>query len=183
MTATTPSALPSNRTAQNADELLRRYATQLTTALGLVVCITGAMMFFRWHKGEVEAMHEWLGMGFVAAVVLHVLRHRKPLIMMLSQYRTRIVLITTALIAAAFLVIPQQNAASPVKQTIGAVLRAPLGDVAPVFGLSADTAMARLEESGVRNVSAEKSIETMARTNNTPAMKLLSVILDQTDKD
>ncbi len=183
MTATTPSALPSNRTAQNADELLKRYATQLTSVLGLVVCITGIMMFFRWYKGEVEAMHEWLGLAFVAAVVLHIARHRQPLLLMLGQYRTRLLLVCTALISAAFLVVPPPKTASPVKQTVAAVLRAPLPDVAPLFGMSAKDAADRLSEAGVHNVSAEKSIEVMARSNNTPAMKLLSVILDQTDKD
>lgn len=183
MTATTPSALPSNRTAQNADELLKRYATQLTSVLGFVVCITGIMMFFRWYKGEVEAMHEWLGLAFVAAVVLHITRHRRPLLLMLGQYRTRILLAGTVLVSAAFLVIPPPKTASPVKQTVAAVLRAPLADVAPLFGMSAKDAAARLSEVGVQNVSVEKSIEGMARSNNTPAMKLLSAILDQTDKD
>lgn len=89
--------------------------------------------FRRWHKGDVEAMHEWLGMGFFAVAVLHGLRHRKPLAMMLSQYRPRLMLFGTALVTAGFLVVPQQKTASPVKQTVSAVLRAPLGNIAGVW--------------------------------------------------
>jgi hypothetical protein len=183
MTVATTSTRASNRTAKNADDLLRRYATQLTSALGLVVCITGVMMFYRWHKGEVEAMHEWLGMGFVVAAVLHGLRHRQSLTLMLSQYRTRLLLLGTALITVGFLVVPPQKTTSPVKQTVGAVLRAPLGDIAPVFGLSAKDAVERLADAGVLNASATKSIEAMARANHTAPMKLLNAILEQADRD
>jgi hypothetical protein len=183
MTVAATSPRASNRIAKNADEVLKRYATQLTIALGLVVCITGVMMFFRWYKGEVEAMHEWLGMGFVAAAVLHSLRHRQSLTLMMSQYRTRLLLVGTALITAAFLVVPQQKAASPVKQTVNAVLRAPLSDIAPMFGLSATQAVERLTDSGVQNASSAKSIEVMARANHTAPMKLLNSILEPADKD
>ena len=183
MTAATSSTLPSKKTAHSADELLKRYATQLTTALGFVVCITGIMMFFRWYKGEVEAMHEWLGLGFVVAVVLHITRHRIPPSVMLVQNRTRILLVCTALLATAFLVVSPQKAVNPAKQTIGAVLRAPLGDIAPVFGLSAKEAVTRLSEAGVRNAASTQSIEAMARANNTAPLKLLNAVINQTDKD
>jgi len=183
MNAHTVATLASSKTTFNADELLKKYATQLTAGLAVVVCFTGVMMFFRWYKGEVEAMHEWLGMGFVLAAVLHAIRHRKALTLMMSQTRTRLLLGLTALLAAAFLVYSPPKAASPVKQTVSAVLRAPLGDIAPVFGLSANEAVGLLSEAGYKNASATKSIEAMARNNKTAPMNLLKVVLDQSDKD
>jgi hypothetical protein len=183
MTPQTATSRDPRQTALQTDVLLKKYATQLTTALGIVVCVTGIMMFFRWYKGEVEAMHEWLGIGFVVAAVLHITRHRKALTLMLNQTRTRLLLVFTALLAAAFLIYSPPKAASPVKQTVGAVLRAPLGDVAPVFGLSADQAVSRLAEAGFKNASATKSIEAMAQNNKTAPMNLLKVVADQSDKD
>ena len=59
------------------DETLRKYATQTTMALSLVVGVTGVMMFYHFYKGEVEALHEWLGLAFVAWSPLG--GYRKPL--------------------------------------------------------------------------------------------------------
>ncbi|MEI7429475.1 MAG: DUF4405 domain-containing protein [Betaproteobacteria bacterium] len=183
MTAQTATSQLPRQTALQTDELLRKYATQLTTVLAFVVCVTGIMMFFRWHKGEVEAMHEWLGVGFVVAAVLHATRHRKALFLMLTQTRTRLLLVITALLAAAFLVYSPPKTASPVKQTVSAVLRAPLGDIAPIFDLSADQAVSRLAEAGIKNTSATKSIEALARSNKKAPIELLKVVIDQSDKD
>ena len=73
-TATTRTA--ASDSTSSADSLLKKYSTPLTAATAIVVCVTGVMMFFHLYKGEVQAMHEWLGMGFVVAAVLHLLRHR-----------------------------------------------------------------------------------------------------------
>ena len=183
MTAHTSAAPHTRNDTHTADEMLKKYATQLTAALAIVVCITGIMMFFKWYKGEVEAMHEWLGMGFVVAVVLHLLRHRNALGMMLAQHRTRLILAVTALIAAVFLVAAPAKGSNPVKQTVGAVLRAPLGDVAPVLGISPQEAIARLEDIGITQASPTQSLESMARASKTSPMKLLNAVLDQRDKD
>jgi hypothetical protein len=183
MTAQTDLTLPAPKDSRTADELLRKYATQLTGALAVVVCLTGVMMFFKWYKGEVEAMHEWLGMGFVVAVVLHLARHRRPLGMLLTQTRTRLILLLTALVAAAFLVLAPAKGSNPVKQTVGAVLRAPLDDVAPLLGLSTGEAIARLQDIGVTPASPRQSLDSLARANKTSPMKLLSAVLDPRDKD
>jgi hypothetical protein len=183
MTAQTDLAPHARHDTHMADEMLRKYATQLTAALAVVVCLTGVMMFFKWYKGEVEAMHEWLGMGFVLAVTLHLLRHRRSLGTLLAQQRTRLILAVTALIAAAFLVASPPPGSSPVKQTVGAVLRAPLDDVAPLFGISSHEAIARLQDIGITTAAPGQSLESLARANKTSPMKLLSAVLDPGDKD
>jgi hypothetical protein len=183
MTVQTHAALPGRKDARTADEILKKYATQLTAALAIVVCLTGVMMFFKWYKGEVEAMHEWLGMGFVVAVALHLTRHRRPLGMMLTQQRTRLILLLTTLIAAAFLVLAPAKGSNPVKQTVGAVLRAPLEEVAPLLGMSSGEALARLADIGITPTSPRQSLESLARASKTSPMKLLSAVLDPHDKD
>ena len=98
MTNAITTSSPTNQladAASNADALLKKYSTPLTAATAIVVCVTGVMMFFHLYKGEVQAMHEWLGMGFVVAAVLHLLRHRRPLTLMMKQSRTHILLVLT----------------------------------------------------------------------------------------
>ena len=69
ITTSSPTNQPADA-ASNADALLKKYSTPLTAATAIVVCVTGVMMFFHLYKGEVQAMHEWLGMGFVVAAIL-----------------------------------------------------------------------------------------------------------------
>lgn len=159
------------------DGLLRRYATQATTVLAVVVCVTGAMMFFNLYKGDVAAMHEWLGMGFIAAAVLHGARHRKPLAAMLTQRRMQVAALVVALAAASFIAFAPSNEGSPVRTIIGATLNAPISEVAPVFGISADEAIARLNTAGAVNAQPSQSIESIAKANQTDAFKLLSAVV------
>jgi hypothetical protein len=158
------------------DALLKRYATQATTVLAVVVCVTGIMMFFNLYKGDVAAMHEWLGIGFVVAAVLHGARHRKPLASMLSQGRMQVAALVVALIAASFIAFAPSNEGSPVRTIVGATLTAPISDVAPLFGLSADQAIARLNAAGAVNAKPSQSIESIAKANQTDAFKLLSAV-------
>jgi len=179
----TPATTNPTTASPTADDWLRKYATQLTAALAVVVCVTGVMMFFKWYKGEVEAMHEWLGIGFVGALILHIARHRQPAGRMLTQTRTRLLLVCTGVIAAAFLLLAPAKTGNPLKQTVGAVLRAPLRDVAPLFDLSAAQAVARLSEAGFSNADPARSIQAMAIANHAPPLKLLNAVIEQNDKD
>lgn len=171
--------------SNRADAALKKYSTALTTTLGLVICVTGVMMFFRLYKGEVAAMHEWLGMAFVAAIALHLLRHRRPFINLLAQPRTWVLSLLTALIAVAFLAFPSpKGGGNPMKQTVNAVLRAPIGQVAPVLGISEAELIDRLDAAGIPQATARQSIESLARSKQRNPMQVLtSVINPVVDKD
>lgn len=166
------------------DAFLKKYSTPLTATLGVVICVTGVMMFFRVYKGEVAAMHEWLGMAFIATIALHLLRHRKSLSSLIAQPRTWILGLLTALIAVAFLAFPSQKGGNPMKQTVNAVLRAPIGDVAPVLGISHAEIIDRLDAAGIHQATATQSIESLARANQrNPTHVLASVINPAPEKD
>lgn len=175
-TATAKTALQPD-TASSADTMLKKYSTPLTAATAIVVCVTGVMMFFHLYKGEVQAMHEWLGMGFVVAAVLHLLRHRRPLVLMLKQSRTHILLVLTLLISLAFLYPSSEQQPNPMRSTISAVLRAPIKDLAPVVGVTTEELTARLSDAGVQTSSPDDSLQSLAKTGQTDPMKLLSAAM------
>ena len=185
ITTSSPTNQPADA-ASNADALLKKYSTPLTAATAIVVCVTGVMMFFHLYKGEVQAMHEWLGMGFVVAVVLHLLRHRRPLGLMMKQSRTHILLVLTLVISLAFLYPSSSQQPNPMRSTITAVMRAPLKDLAPVVGVTTAELTARFAEAGVARVDATDTIETLAKAHETDPMKLLGAAMtprsgDETD--
>ncbi|HTH17950.1 MAG TPA: DUF4405 domain-containing protein [Magnetospirillum sp.] len=144
MATPAPAATPATSASLSLDGLLRRYATQATTALAVVVGVTGVMMFFHLAKSEVEAMHEWLGMGFAVVATLHAVRHRAGVANMLTQTRMRALLAAAALTAAAFLVLAPAKQGNPFRQATDRMLQAPIAQVAPVLGIPAAELAARL---------------------------------------
>ena len=59
-------------------EFLRKYATPLSLVTGLAVSITGLMLLFG-VRGQIGELHEWIGVAFVVAIVLHIVRNWKAL--------------------------------------------------------------------------------------------------------
>ena len=165
-------------TSSPGDSMHKKYSTPLRATTAVVVCVTGVMMFFHLYKGEVQAMHEWLGMGFVVAAVLHLLRHRRPLTLMMKQSRTHILLVLTLLISLAFLY-PSSGGqqVNPMRSTIEAVLRAPIKDLAPVVGVTTEELTARLADAGIEQPSPTDSIQTLAKSSQTEPMKLLTAAM------
>lgn len=175
---------PATETSNSADTLLKKYSTPLTAATAIVVCVTGVMMFFHLYKGEVQAMHEWLGMGFVVAAILHLLRHRRPLTFMMKQSRTHILLVLTLIASLAFLYPsegPQRG--NPVRPVLNAVMRAPVKDLAPVVGVTPEELSARLTDAGIAQVAATDTIESLAKTGDTDPMRLLSAAMTPRSDD
>ena len=185
--ATATSRTAASDSTSSADSLLKKYSTPLTAATAIVVCVTGVMIFFHLYKGEVQAMHEWLGMGFVVAAILHLLRHRRPLGLMMKQGRTHILLVLTLVISLAFLYPSGEGqSGSPIRPMVSAFMRAPIKDLAPVVGVTTAELTARFTEAGVAQVDATDTIETLAKANETDPMKLLSAAMtprsgDETD--
>jgi len=173
---TTPVSNASALQRNGPARLLATCSTPLVAGTALVVCLTGAMMFFHVLKGEVEAMHEWLGMAFVLAVMLHAYRHRAPFASLFVQRRTYLILFATLLVSGGFLILSPSKGPNPTRQIVSAVLDAPIVQVAPVLGLSTDEALRRLSSAGAKTVSAAQSLKTIARENDLPIIKLLAAM-------
>ena len=155
------------------DETLRKYATQATLALSLVVGVTGVMMFYRFYKGEVEAMHEWLGLGFVAVAILHATRHRKGLPAMLGQTRTRVLLGAAALAAAAFIVLAPAKGPNPMRELAKLSTQAPLTALAPLVGVPAQELANRL------GAAPEQTVSAIAKAQGKEPMAVLAAALSR----
>lgn len=158
--------------ATSMDTWLRRYATQATAALSAVVAITGILMFFHVAKADMEAMHEWLGMGFVVVTVGHVVRHRHGFVAMLGQTRMRILLGAATAAALSFIAFAPPKGVNPLRQAGQVVMTAPLRDLAPLVGVPADELAARL-----RTADTGLSIEAIARAQGSDPVRLLGAAL------
>ncbi|MBX9635034.1 MAG: DUF4405 domain-containing protein [Magnetospirillum sp.] len=161
------------------DAALRKYATQATAALSVVVGVTGVMMFYRIAKAEVEAMHDWLGLAFVIVAALHVLRHRKSFANMLRQPRMRTLFAAAAVAALAFVVLSPPKQGNPFRQITQLAANAPLTDLAPLMGIPADELVKRLQESGLAVSDTGQSIESLAKAQNRDPVGVLAGLLNK----
>ena len=131
-------------------------------------------------KAQITALHEWLGMGFVVATVLHLIRHWKPFSHLVQQRRAQILTLIVVLITAWFVVAAgntrRENPMRQAGQTFSQMSRAPITALAPVFNLSADEAVARLATAGFDSVDPTQSADTVARAYDVTAIRVLAAL-------
>ncbi|MGE5517101.1 MAG: DUF4405 domain-containing protein [Bacteroidota bacterium] len=164
-------------TPATMESWLRRYATQATAVLALVVGVSGVMMFFHLGQDAVEGLHEWLGMAFAVAAGLHALRHRHGVAAMMGQPRTRVLFAAAAIATVAFVVLPAAKGPNPFHQATEAMMRAPLKNVAPVLGIPEQELTARLRAAGFAVADTTLSLDTIARSQNAHPAALMAAAL------
>ncbi|MDR3514939.1 MAG: hypothetical protein P4M00_03925 [Azospirillaceae bacterium] len=160
------------------DEFLRQYATQATAALSVIVAVTGVILFFFAAHGPITLLHEWLGLVFVVVAILHGWRHRRVIATYLGQNRTRVMAGTlVAVVAAVFTIVPSENGGA-LRKLITRVQAAPLADVAPVLGVSAEDMIGALTAKGLRIDAEKPTLASIATTNHLPLRRLLEIMAE-----
>lgn len=164
--------------AKTSSSFLRTYATAMTAVLFLVAAVTGVLMFFHVGGHTLTGMHEWLGMVFVAAALLHVVRNRGGFVKLAKAPRTWVLAGLVAIAAAGFLNAAQsQEGGSPVTALVRATGSAPLSALAPALNLPVEEMIARLEKAGIAVAGPDQSLKAMAATQGADTFQLLSVVL------
>jgi hypothetical protein len=159
------------------DTALRRYATQGTAILSVVVGITGVILFFHLAKGPVEAVHEWLGMAFAVVASLHAIRHRGSLAQMLRQRQPQLLAGAIALGVVAFVALaPPKPSGNPMARLAQAAGQASIAQLAPVMGSRTEDILARLRQAGV-NADAGDSLAMLAANHHVDSLRLIAVAL------
>jgi hypothetical protein len=164
------------------NQLITRNATLLTASLFMVIGVSGVMMFFRLQRELVKPMHEWLGLLFVLAVVLHAVRNQRQFLALFAQMRMRILLVVVAAVAATFLALTPASKPNPSRAATQALLKTKLHDLAPVLGVSVEALLVRLNGAGATGASAEMSLEAIASQGSVDPMALLTAALAKDKK-
>jgi len=162
------------------DGWLRRYVTQITTAIGVVVGITGLTLFFHLARGQVETLHEWLGVLFVVVAGLHVLRHRRAFVQMLHERRQVALFGLAAVVSAVVLLVPGDgHEGRPSHRLARLAFDAPLVRVAPLAGIEAEEATRRLTAAGIAVAHPGQSLSGIAAANHAEPERLLALVLGE----
>ena len=151
----------------------RRWSTPLTMGAGLSVVITGLLMFFVTEQ-PFKFAHELLGIGFSAAVALHVLSHWRSFSNYFSQGAPVRVLafvwsIGIGLVAASTF----PNMGDAEELIIEKIDSVPLDVLAPVAGLDAAELADRLGAEGLVVDDPGMTIRELAARSDAEADDIL----------
>lgn len=157
----------------------RTWATPVVMACFTLMASTGVLMFFHWQSPLQKEIHEWLGWGLVAAVLLHVLSNLPAFKRHFSGQRRAAVLLGVALLVTGgtYFVRPAEGKGPSVPGiALQALTKAPLHTLAEVFGLSVADARQALSGAGLTLADDNASIDTVAQGNREQVGKALKAL-------
>jgi hypothetical protein len=150
-------------------------------ALAIASASSGVLIFFHIETTGLIALHEYAGLFFAAAAILHVARHKKAAAGRLFRRSSILVMVSIAAACVCFYAVASALGVRTdelTKETSMKTLSAPIAVSAIVFSLSEEEIKARLFSLGIELESAEESpLEAATRLGVAPE-KLLEALLD-----
>lgn len=167
---------------------ITKYATAATIGLSVVVGATGLMLLFHLGESSVKGIHEWLGVAFVVASVLHVVRNGQAFCRLMARARTLIVCAVVlggagAMVAAETAAHADGTGGNPVVAMAELLSKAPLEQVAGLNREPVSAMIARLGSAGIKGADGAKSLTEIAAENGTDVRRLLGTVLAKTAPD
>ncbi len=165
---------------------LRNYATPLSFITGLAVSVTGLMLLFG-IRGELGDIHEWIGVAFVAALLLHMVRNWRGVGAMLQTKPAKTIVGTLGIAFAvliAFTFLPSgegEGRGGPRGpwMVVNRVAGSPIASAAPALGLTTDQAVSKLRSGGVPVDGPQESLATISQDHNQPLPRLFAILLNE----
>lgn len=159
---------------------LRQIATPLTIGSTLLVGVTGVLMFFHAETPLAKLAHEWVGLAFVAIILLHVLVNRRPFLGHLKRPWGRAATGVFAVLLGLSL-LPINSAADsggrPDFALLAAVADAPLSALAPVLDTTPATLADRLQAAGYVTAAEDSSIAALSGGDRHTQMAIIAALL------
>lgn len=161
---------------------LRTWATPITSAVGLVMGVTGILMFFHIGPHIMEELHAWAGWLVLAAVGLHLAKNWAATKVYLRKRRALVISMAgTALAAGLFMGIgsmaEEGGGPSPRREMLQRVEHATLAELAPILGASTDALAAALAEAGMGAATSESTPQALAEAAGEPTEVVLAVLI------
>lgn len=156
--------------------LIAKYATTLTTTLFAVSAVSGVFLFFHTAQDIFKEMHEWLSMVLLVPVAFHLYKNWRSFLMYFRN-RSFTVPIAASLVAAiAFGYATAGGGGSPVGKLFGAMEKASIAELAPVFDKTPDEVVAHLKSNGFEVASADETPAAIAGKAGTQPGRLIMLL-------
>ncbi|MGI3187014.1 DUF4405 domain-containing protein [Nioella aestuarii] len=155
---------------------LRKWATPLTVGSFMIMGVTGTLMFFHLDSGLNKLVHEWAGWAMLIGVGAHLVLNWRAF----AGYFKRpvpltVMLVSAAVLGASFVSTGAETRVNPLILVTGAVVRAPLSDVAALTGQSVDEILAQLQEMELA-ADANMAIADIAQGDRAVQAQILNTV-------
>lgn len=157
-----------------------RVSTPAVAAVFVVSAVTGVLLFFHLGERLIKELHEWIGVAFVAAALLHALRNRKALAAHARRPALWIAAGLALATAAAFIVpamAPREGGGDGSRRLLQAMMAAPLEQVAPILATTPADLSARLTAAGFTVAGPTTSLREVAKASGRPPQELTAVLV------
>lgn len=165
---------PNETTPRAPKRSMAGLATPLAIVMSLVISVSGLMLMFGMGGGASRELHEWFGVLFVVAAVFHVWRNWAAT---RRYYRSALMWVMTVavIIGLGALGFSGGGKGEGMHAVAGAVVNAPISQVAPLLGSTPEVVMDALSAKGIPAADATQSLNTLARANNRHPFELLEI--------
>jgi len=159
----------------------RKIITPITGALSLVIGVSGVMLFFHFAEGTVKEVHEWLGMAFVAAILIHLAinwgtfkqHFRKPA----AWVGTGVVsALSVMFLLSSLSGTPHEN---PTRSIMRSIETAAVSDLAPLFKISQSDLIQKLDMAGAEVETGRESLQELAGKSGVNPRRLIAVLVSK----
>ncbi|MCG7872891.1 MAG: DUF4405 domain-containing protein [Candidatus Thiodiazotropha lotti] len=157
----------------------RKWSTPLIIGSGLVVAVSGVLMFFGLHN-PIQLAHEWVGMVFAIAIGLHVLHHWGGFKKYFAQPMALSLVGSVALVSSAFIFLSFTDAgASPMMNIVMSIESSPVDEVAPLLNETPRSVVTRMEAAGFKVEGSADTILEIANANDREPRALMELLFSQ----
>jgi hypothetical protein len=162
-------------------EFLRKYATPLSIVTSIAVSVTGLMLLFG-IRGEIGEIHEWIGVAFVAAMVMHIVRNWPGVKKILSSWVGAAIVGGVGAVFAVLIVMAMPSGNGEAGHgggpwmVVNRMADAPISVSAPALGLTADQAVTKLKAAGVPVDGPADTLTHLARDHAQPLPRLFGIL-------
>lgn len=158
---------------------LRAWATPLTIGAFGLMAVSGTLMFFHLNTPLQESVHAWTGWLMVAGVLLHASANWAGFSRYFRSFgrAPMFVALATIVLAGSYAFAPRGQGAAPAPAiAIQALARAPLSQVAPLFGKTAEQARSELAAAGIALAGDDARIGDATAGNREQTGRALQVL-------
>ncbi len=159
----------------------REWTTPITAGAFLLMAVTGLLLFFHAAPELAEEMHEWLGLVFLTAVLLHMATNFSSFKRYFSQRKAQVILGAFAVLLLVSVVpfAEEGEEGPPFAAPIRMLAKAPIAEVAQIAKTSPEQMLAKLKQEGLAAQSAQQSLSELVGDDMRKQIHLLQLLLEK----
>ena len=153
----------------------RAWSTPLIIAISLVISVTGVMLFFHLNDSMVKGIHEWLGLGFVVVILLHVLNHWKGFKNYFNK-KLAVGLMTAVITISAAFIFNAENTNHPLVKVAKQLEQNSLQSIATLQQKPVEDLEASLINAGIAITGYDQSLQQITELNGVHLFKVIGLV-------